>query len=118
MKTKKALTFQSRLHYLFISTILKRWFQLFGLHPQLDESLRLQFPFVFRRLQSLQLLLPVLPCRRFLRCFFPLPSGLFPCLPSDSGTRPAAIPFTGRQLASQQLPQRLSLPLSVPGRSP
>ena len=28
----------------------------------LNESLRLQFPFVFRRLQSLQLLLPARPC--------------------------------------------------------
>ena len=54
-------------------------------------------------------LLPAFPCRRFPRCFFPLPSGLFPCLPSDSGTRLAAIPFSARRLASQQLPLRLSL---------
>ena len=53
--------------------------------------------------------LPVFPCRRFPRCFFPLPSSLFPCLPSDSGTRLSAIPFSDRRLASQQLPQRLSL---------
>ena len=53
--------------------------------------------------------LPAFPCRRFLRCFFPLPSGLFPCLPSDSGTRLSAIPFSVRRLASQQLPRRLSL---------
>ena len=53
--------------------------------------------------------LPAFPCRRFPRCFFPLPSSLFPCLPSDSGTRLAAIPFSGRRLASQQLPRRLSL---------
>ena len=39
-------------------------------------------------------LLPVLPCRRFLRCFFPLPSSLFPCLPSDSGTQLPALPFS------------------------
>ena len=39
-------------------------------------------------------LLPVLPCRRFLRCFSPLPSGLFPCLPSDSGTWLPAFPFS------------------------
>ena len=31
-------------------------------HTQFHESLRLQFPFVFRRLQSLQLLLPAHPC--------------------------------------------------------
>ena len=31
-------------------------------HTQLNESFRLQFPFVFRRLQSLQLLLPAHPC--------------------------------------------------------
>ena len=40
---------------------------------------------------------------------FPLPSGLFPCLPSDSGTRLAAIPFSLRRLASQQLLRRPSL---------
>ena len=54
-------------------------------------------------------LLPVLPCRRFLRCFFPLPSGLFPCLPSDSGTQLPAFPFSVHCLASQWLPQCLSL---------
>ena len=54
-------------------------------------------------------LLPAFPCRRFPRCFFPLPSGLFPCLPSDSGTRLAAIPFSARRLASQQLTLRLGL---------
>ena len=53
--------------------------------------------------------LPAFPCRRFSRCFFPLPSGLFPCLPSDSGTWLSAIPFSVRRLASQQLPRRLSL---------
>ena len=31
-------------------------------HTLLNESFRLQFPFVFRRLQSLQLLLPAHPC--------------------------------------------------------
>ena len=31
-------------------------------HTLLNESFRLQFPFVFRRLQSLQLLLPARPC--------------------------------------------------------
>ena len=40
--------------------------------------------------------------------YFPLPSGLFPCLSSDSGTQPSAIPFCVRCLASQWLPQRLS----------
>ena len=40
---------------------------------------------------------------------FPLPSGLFPCLPSDSGTQLPAFPFPVRCLASQWLPQRLSL---------
>ena len=40
---------------------------------------------------------------------FPLPSGLFPCLPSDSGTRLAAFPFSVRRLATQQLPQRPDL---------
>ena len=54
-------------------------------------------------------LLPVFPWQRFLRCFFPLPSGLFPCLPSDSGTQLSAVPFSVRCLASQWLPQRLSL---------
>ena len=56
-------------------------------------------------------LLPGLPSRRFLRCCFrfPLPSGLFPCLPSDSGTRLPALLFSGRSLASQWLPQRLGL---------
>ena len=34
-------------------------------HTQFHESLRLQFPFVFRRLQSLQLLLPARPCFLF-----------------------------------------------------
>ena len=46
-------------------------------------------------------LLPVLPCRRFLRCFFPLPSSLFPCLSSDSGTQPPAFLFSVHCLASQ-----------------
>ena len=54
-------------------------------------------------------LLPDLPWQRFPRCFFPLPSGLFPCLPSDSGTQLPAIPFSVRCFASQWLPQRLSL---------
>ena len=40
---------------------------------------------------------------------FPLPSGLFPCLPSDSGTQLSAFPFSARRFASQWLPQRLSL---------
>ena len=40
---------------------------------------------------------------------FPLPSGLLPCLPSDSGTQLSAFPFTARCLASQWLPQRLAL---------
>ena len=44
----------------------------------------------------------------------PLPSGLSPCLPSDSGTRLAAIPFSVRRLASQQLPQRLGLTFRFP----
>ena len=34
-------------------------------HTLLNESFRLQFPFVFRRLQSLQLLLPARPCFLF-----------------------------------------------------
>ena len=46
-------------------------------------------------------LLPVLPCRRFLRCFFPLTSGLFPCLSSDSGTQLPAFLFSGHCFASQ-----------------
>ena len=49
-------------------------------------------------------LLPVLPWQRFLRCFFPLPSDLFPCLPSDSGTQLSAFPFSVCCLASQWLP--------------
>ena len=53
-------------------------------------------------------LLPVLPCRRFLRCLFPLPSSLFPCLPSDSGTQLSAFLFTVHCFASQWLPQLLA----------
>ena len=49
---------------------------------------------------------------------FPLLSGLFPCLPSDSGTQLPAIPFSVRRLASQWLPQRLSLPISLLALSP
>ena len=52
-------------------------------------------------------LLPDLPWQRFPRCFFPLLSGLFPCLPSDSGTQLSALPFACRCLASQWLPQHL-----------
>ena len=40
---------------------------------------------------------------------FPLPSGLLPCLSSDFGTQPPAFLFSARCLASQWLPQRLSL---------
>ena len=45
----------------FISTILSFRFRL-SASTQLGELLRLQFLFVFRRLQSLQLLLPTHPC--------------------------------------------------------
>ena len=38
--------------------------------------------------------------------YFPLPSGLLPCRPSDSGTQLSAIPFSVRCFASQKLPQR------------
>ena len=49
----------------------------------------------------------------------PLPSGLFPCLPSDSGTQLSAFPFSVRCLASQWLPQRLGLlPFGFPASSP
>ena len=51
-------------------------------------------------------LLPVFPWRRFPRCIFPLPSGLLPCHPSDSGTQLSAIPFSAHCFASQKLPQR------------
>ena len=51
-------------------------------------------------------LLPVFPWRRFPRCIFPLPSGLLPCRPSDSGTQLSAIPFSAHCFASQKLPQR------------
>ena len=52
-----------RLPYLFLSTIIKRWFQSFDFHSHCSTNLfRLQFPFVFRRLQSLQLLLPTRLC--------------------------------------------------------
>ena len=54
-------------------------------------------------------LLPVFPWRRFPRCIFPLPSGLLPCHPSDSGTQLSAIPFSVRRFASQKLPQRRPL---------
>ena len=50
-------------------------------------------------------LLPVFPWRRFPRCIFPLPSGLLPCRPSDSGTQLSAIPFSVLCFASQKLPQ-------------
>ena len=40
--------------------------------------------------------------------FFPLPSDLFPCLPSDSGTQLSAFPFSVFCFASQWLPQLLS----------
>ena len=49
---------------------------------------------------------------------FPLPFGLFPCRPSDSGTQLPAFPFSIRCLASQWLPQRLSLPIALPASSP
>ena len=45
----------------FISTIISPCFRL-SASTQLGELLRLQFLFVFRRLQSLQLLLPTHPC--------------------------------------------------------
>ena len=45
----------------FISTIISPGFRL-PASTQLGELLRLQFLFVFRRLQSLQLLLPTHPC--------------------------------------------------------
>ena len=45
----------------FISTIISPCFRL-SASTQLRELLRLQFLFVFRRLQSLQLLLPTHPC--------------------------------------------------------
>jgi len=45
----------------FISTIISLCFRL-PASTQLGELLRLQFLFVFRRLQSLQLLLPTHPC--------------------------------------------------------
>ena len=54
-KQKKPQLFSCDHSIFLFPTILKRWFQPFGLHPLLNESLRLQFPFVFRRLQSLQL---------------------------------------------------------------
>ena len=45
----------------YISTIINPCFRL-SASTQLGELLRLQFLFVFRRLQSLQLLLPTHPC--------------------------------------------------------
>ena len=62
LKNKKAPTFQSRLLLLFIhyhETVVS------VLRPpltQFHESFRLQFPFVFRQPQSLQLLLLAHPC--------------------------------------------------------
>ena len=61
-KTKKASTFQLRLPYHFLSNHQAVVSVFRPPHTLLDESLRLQFPFVFRRLQSLQLLLPAHPC--------------------------------------------------------
>jgi len=81
-----------------------------GLFCLLSASFRpLQPAFDYSAFCSFFSLLPVLPWQRFLRCFFPLPAGLFPCLPSDSGTQLSAFPFSVRCLASQWLPQRLSL---------
>ena len=61
IKTKKPQPF-GRDCYFSLSTLIKRWFQSCDLHTLLNEQFRLQFPFVFRRLQSLQMLLPVHPC--------------------------------------------------------
>ena len=44
---------------------------------------------------------PILPGSGFLGAFFPLLSGLFPCLPLDSGTQSSAFPFSVRPLVSQ-----------------
>ena len=59
-KQKKWSRLFSRDHS-FISTIIRSCFRL-SASTQLNELLRLQFLFVFRRLQSLQLLLPAHPC--------------------------------------------------------
>ena len=55
-------------------------------------------------------LLPVLPWQRFLRCLLiRFPFRLFPCVPFSFGTQLPAFLFSVRRLASQWLPQRLSL---------
>ena len=63
-------------------------------------------------------LLPVLPCRRFLQCFFPLPSSLLPCFPSDSGTQPSAIPFALAVLPHSGYLSASAFFLSAPGLFP
>ena len=54
-------------------------------------------------------LLPVSPGSGSIGASFLVRKGLFPCLPSDSGTQLPAIPFSVRRFASQWLPLRLSL---------
>ena len=91
IKTKKPRLF-SRDCYFFLSTIIKRWFPPFGFHTLPGESFRLQFPFVFRRLQSLQMLLPVHPC---------LPLSL---LTFSGPSIPQLAPLPFRFLSSTSLP--------------
>ena len=82
----------------------------FGLSPSVPLSfVHFSSGSGYSAFRSFLSLLPAFPCRRFPRCFFPLPSGLFPCRPSDSGTQLSAVPFSVRCLASQWLPQRLGL---------
>ena len=79
----------------------------FGLSPSDSLSfVRFSLGSDYSAFRSFFSLLPVFPWRRFPRCFFPLPSGLLPCRPSDSGTQLSAIPFSVRRFASQKLPQR------------
>ena len=92
---------------------LLRCFPCFRFRAFPSDSLSYQsliFGSDYSAIRSFLSLLPVLPCRRFLRCFFPLSSGLFPCLPSDFGTQLSAVPFSVHCLASQWLPQCLGLP--------
>ena len=87
--TKKASTYPSRPYYLFISTIIKRWFQLFSLHPR-----SLTNRFVCNFLSSSAGF-------NLCSCFFPA----HPCLPLSLPT------FLGRPFhGSSPLPFRFLTP--------
>ena len=91
----------------------------FGLSPSLPFSfVHFRSGSNYSAFRSFLSLLPVLPCRRFLRCFSPLPSGLFPCLPSDSGTQLPAFLFALAVSPHSGYLSALAFSLSVPGLFP